>query len=150
MLIAAGGSCACGSVTWIVVATCVPSTAGLCEMTTVPVFAASAAFANASVASAAAAARGGFFMCGISFRLRRGQRLPEDVPEAVAVLHEIRLADREIVGRRRGELEAVEEERVRRVQVLRGLQEARAREVFPGPLQRVDGRVRGHHPVDVR
>src|SRR5262245_54695899 len=138
MLIAAIGSVACGALTWII--DVVPS----CDTATDAVLAASAPLANTNIASAAAATGRAFIMCccpflsyelaslrsgrprtdGVQPRNALGSRkgLPDHVPVALAVLHEIRLADREVVRRRRRDPQAIEQERVRDAQARRSFE----------------------------
>src|SRR6266853_5316937 len=134
--------------TWIVVEVDAPRVIGVCQTAMLPVFAASAEPANASVAVAAAAmsvAWSPVLICGCPFvagSSRSLQRLAEHIPEAVEVTDEIRLPQREIIRRRRGDRQTGEQERVGLVQMGRGLQQARPRRVLARMLERVDHRIR--------
>src|SRR3981189_855555 len=70
MLAAAIGSVVCGTLMWIVVELDPPSTIGVCQTAIVPVLAARAPPANASIAPIAAAAsavRVALFICNVPF-----------------------------------------------------------------------------------
>src|SRR5436305_12909718 len=140
---------------WIVVAFDPARIAGACDTATEALLAASAASATTSVPTATAAtstARKPVLM-RLSFRFIVSgglERAAEHVPIAVLVPHEIGAADRKVVRRRRCDRQARQEEWGRLAQVSRRAQQAGARRIPAGALQRVDHPARRHRPVATR